>query len=41
MAVVTDSKEDFPVPRLDLNAAQDVATFILKQFDLLPTGVAG
>lgn len=34
IAVVTDSKQDFSVPRLDIDAPQQVADHILKYFSL-------
>ncbi len=34
IAVVTDSKDTFPIPRLDIDAPQQVADHILKYFSL-------
>ena len=36
IAVVTDSKADFPLPRLDIDAPQQVADHILQYFSLSP-----
>ena len=37
IAVVTDSKETFPLPVLDINKPEDVAAFILNYFSIAPT----
>ncbi len=36
IAVATDSREDFPVPRLDIDAPRQVADYILQYFSLEP-----
>lgn len=41
IAVVTDGAQNIALPRLDLNAPQEVASFILEYFDLSPTDAAG
>ena len=36
VAVITDSKDAFPLPRLDINKPGDVAAFIMKYFSFAP-----
>ena len=36
VAVITDSKDEFPLPRMDINQPADVAAFIMKYFSFTP-----
>lgn len=41
IAVVTDRSDSLPLPKLYINAPQEVATFILQHFGLSPTAAKG